>query len=111
MINIISNFLGGNGLSKQTLEDFMKENIHNKLGLKSTTFRPEHLPNFAERRVEIGAQNAEGAFSAMPEPMYPHPRCQLSQGYRALFHSARVHRRVGNTACRGGNVLKPESVE
>lgn len=98
-------------VSKQTLEEFMKENIHDKLGLTSTTFRPEHLPNFAERRVEISARNAEGKFNPMPVPMYPIPAADCLGG-TGLYSTTREYTTLLATLLAGGgNVLKPESVE
>ncbi|KKZ64482.1 beta-lactamase [[Emmonsia] crescens] len=98
-------------VSKQSLEEFMKENIHDKLGLTSTTFRPEHLPNFAEHRVEISARNAEGKFNPMPVPMYPIPAADCLGG-TGLYSTTREYTTLLATLLAGGgNVLKPESVE
>ncbi|EGE85725.1 hypothetical protein RJZ56_000207 [Blastomyces dermatitidis] len=98
-------------VSKQTLEEFMKENIHDKLGLKSTTFRPENIPNFAARRVEISSRNAEGKFTPMPVPIYPIPATDCLGG-TGLYSTTREYTTLLATLLAGGgSVLKPESVE
>ncbi|PGH03160.1 hypothetical protein GX51_04195 [Blastomyces parvus] len=98
-------------VSKQSLEEFMKENIHDKLGLKYTTFRPENLPDFAARRVEIASRNAEGKFTPMPVPIYPIPATDCLGG-TGLYSTTREYTTLLATLLAGGgSVLKPESVE
>jgi CubicO group peptidase (beta-lactamase class C family) len=41
------------------LEDFMRENIWSKLGMCSTTFRPELRPEFVARRVSMAIRNSQ----------------------------------------------------
>lgn len=48
-----------------SLEEYMKQNIWQKLGMESTTFRPDLRPDFPARRMAMAARNrATGEISA-----------------------------------------------
>jgi CubicO group peptidase (beta-lactamase class C family) len=54
-------------VTKQTLNDYMREHIWEPLGMKSTTFRLRERPDISERRADISKRAEDGTLIPMIE--------------------------------------------
>lgn len=58
-------------VTKQSLGSYMAENIWDRLGMKSTTFRLRERPDVQEQRAEMTSRGPSGALGPSPRPFFP----------------------------------------
>lgn len=97
-------------LSGKRLGEFIHENICHPLNLQSTTFHPETLPDFEERKVEIALRTEDGSLTPTKE-IFPLPTPD-DLGGGSLYSTPREFTKFLSAILAGGaGVLKPESVD
>jgi len=97
-------------LNKCTLEEFMENNIFMPLNMTSTTFHPEHRPEFNSRMADLTIRQADGTLQSSPQP-YPNPAMH-DLGGSGLYSTPNDYGKLLSALMQdGGKILKPESVE
>lgn len=96
-------------VSKQSLEDFMQENIWTPLGMTSTTFHPEKRATYP--LLEMGTRSAPGAPLEPCDLIYPIPARNESGG-AGIFSNPEDYSKLLSALLRDDcPILKRETLE
>ncbi|KAF7597024.1 hypothetical protein BBP40_011390 [Aspergillus hancockii] len=97
-------------LSGYKLGEFIQENICGPLDLQSTTFHPETLPDFENKRVETALRDRDGSLTLTKEA-FPLPTPD-DLGGGSLYSTPREFTKfLSALLAEGRGIIKPESVE
>ena len=98
-------------LTKQTLEEFMQENMWKPMGLKNITFWPDKHPEMADRMAQLTVRGPDGKLAAFNAPFLNtgSKDCFGGHGMYATMADYLVVQR--SILANDGKLLKPETVD
>ncbi|THX55790.1 hypothetical protein D6D11_03724, partial [Aureobasidium pullulans] len=98
-------------VSELPLEDFMRENIWSKLGMYSTTFRPELRPEFAARRVSVAIRNSQDNSLQQGSVPFANPTIDYSGGAGLYSSTEDCAKLIAALMAGGGGIISSQSVD